>query len=423
MAATAIRQNMPSNIRTGIGVLCSCISVFILHLSTGCLTDGAAVRALTPYEGDDPAPASTPDLASTPSPTFSLPERAAQSSTRAPVLVRVLSRQRPEHVQLRGPRVMNLRAQDSLLLELEKPLPQPLKLPRGLWRVKAPRDVTRVYEGALTITARNDEVVVVLSAPLEQYVAEVVASESEPETHPEALKALAVVVRTFARSQRGRHQEADLCDLAHCQVFRATPPSAHRRRAGVATLATEGRVLLLGDGMLASPAFHSACGGHTADPGEIFGGLDLTGAAAVPDPDCPAMEWDARVSRSVLQDAVQSVFRSNPGASEEGVSVQSLQLRMGAGGWLATVTASSTGITVRGDLLFRELGARLGWGVVRSGRFTLEPRGDLFLIRGTGRGHGVGLCQLGAQRRAQQGQHWERILRAYFPKARAGSAP
>lgn len=392
-------------------------------LLDGCITDDAGMRA-----------ASMTDTLSTPLPhepngevgaslTPIQPEVVPTERASGTVQVSILTRQRPTRLQLQGPRSLQLHARASLLLELDRPLPQPLRLPRGQWILKAPGDVPRRYSGALEVSARASELVIVLSAPLESYVADVVASESEPDTSAEALKALSVVVRTYALSQRGRHQEADLCDLAHCQVLRAAGPSPHVQRAAAATMATSGRVLLLEDGLMAQPLFHAACGGHTADPVQVFGGNDLTGAAAVPDADCPALEWETSITRHALEQTLLLLIQAQDMSSPKSIPVSALQLRPGIGGWITLVSIPALGMTLRGDSFTRALGARLGWGVVRSGRYSLESRGERFIIRGTGRGHGVGLCQTGAERRARRGDRLESILRHYFPRARVGSIP
>ncbi|GAC1537625.1 MAG: hypothetical protein NVS2B9_03950 [Myxococcales bacterium] len=83
--------------------------------------------------------------------------------------------------------------------------------------------------------------------------------------------------RSYALATRGRHGDADLCDLAHCQVLAGRGPRAHLAAAASATRATAGEVLRLASGAIAQATFHAACGGHTGDPRELFGG-DGTGA-------------------------------------------------------------------------------------------------------------------------------------------------
>src|SRR6185312_12728258 len=65
---------------------------------------------------------------------------------------------------------------------------------------------------------------------LEDYVATVVATEGSAESQPEALKALAVVVRTYALKNLGRHAKDgyDFCSTTHCQRYQfANDPTAN----------------------------------------------------------------------------------------------------------------------------------------------------------------------------------------------------
>jgi len=58
----------------------------------------------------------------------------------------------------------------------------------------------------------------------------------------------------------------------------------------------------------------------------------------------------------------------------------------------------------------------VGASKVPSTWFWIEDRGDaIALVRGRGFGHGVGLCQWGAQFLATRGQTGEQILRYYYP--------
>ena len=62
----------------------------------------------------------------------------------------------------------------------------------------------------------------VVSLPVEVYVARVLAGEAAPESPPASLEALAIAIRTYTATNRGRHgaDGFDLCDQTHCQVMR-----------------------------------------------------------------------------------------------------------------------------------------------------------------------------------------------------------
>ena len=98
---------------------------------------------------------------------------------------------------------------------------------------------------------------------------------------------------------------------------------------------------------------------------------------------------------------------------------EELEWRRGRGAYVVQVALR--GRVVGGEAFARTLDGRLGHRVIRSSRFAASrvPGGVLF--EGSGVGHGVGLCQAGAARRAAAGASWPVILGHYFPRARIGS--
>lgn len=123
----------------------------------------------------------------------------------------------------------------------------------------------RIYDGNLELTPLpNGRLLVVNQVPLEQYVRGVLQAEGPRTMRPEALKALAVAVRTYGVSSRARHlaDGFDLCDTTHCQLYAGRPPSGSP--AERAATETAGEVLAVNGEPV--PAVYSAdCGGATAD--------------------------------------------------------------------------------------------------------------------------------------------------------------
>jgi stage II sporulation protein D len=52
---------------------------------------------------------------------------------------------------------------------------------------------------------------------------------------------------------------------------------------------------------------------------------------------------------------------------------------------------------------------------VRSTLFSIQRRGTTLRVTGYGYGHGVGMCVVGAGRRATRGEGVQQILAHYFP--------
>lgn len=344
----------------------------------------------------------------------------ASPSAERLVRVEVLGKERAPSVRLQGARDLTAWASGETLLVDGTAVDEPLLLPAASWSIETGK-VLRRYEGAVSIEARDGVIAVAVEMPLERYVAEVVAAETDPGTPAAALEAQAIVSRSYALAAGARHPSGALCDLAHCQVTRGEGAGAHARAAREAAKRTEGQVLLLPDGSVAAAVFHAACGGRTAEASAIFGaipgadGTDRSGSRAVAD-GCAIRRWEATLQRADVDAALARLLGSQ-------AKVQALAIERGAGGVVTRVRDRRSGRWTSGDGFARALDRDAGWGVIRSPKFELSIVGELVRVRGNGIGHGVGLCQAGARRLAAQGLDAAAILRRYFSGAKVGALP
>jgi len=123
-----------------------------------------------------------------------------------------------------------------------------------------PGKLRRRYQGSLSIAAKDNELFAVVEMDLETAVASIVAAEVPASTLFEALKAQAVVTRSFLVASHARHTGSAFCDTTHCQFLRSPPPPDSA--ASRATRSTKGLVLAWHG--KAFPAMYSAaCGGRT----------------------------------------------------------------------------------------------------------------------------------------------------------------
>jgi stage II sporulation protein D len=58
---------------------------------------------------------------------------------------------------------------------------------------------------------------------------------------------------------------------------------------------------------------------------------------------------------------------------------------------------------------------RLGWQLIKSNLYSIDHQGDSWVFSGHGLGHGVGLCQAGAEQMSRMGSSTARILSTYLP--------
>jgi stage II sporulation protein D len=66
------------------------------------------------------------------------------------------------------------------------------------------------------------------------------------------------------------------------------------------------------------------------------------------------------------------------------------------------------------------VGRTLGWNTIRSDRYSVRSSNGRVMFQGSGSGHGVGLCQDGAEQMGLVGKSYREILGFYFPGAMAG---
>lgn len=266
--------------------------------------------------------------------------------------------------------------------------------------------VDRNFTGKLRVTVKNGALFFVEKLPLEDYVADVLASEMPLDFPAEAQKAQAVLIRTYALSHLGRHsvEGFDFCDLTHCQADAGWDPSPHLSEAVEAT-----RSLVLNfQGHPAETLYHSTCGGHTSANQKVFGGKPLPYLQGVSDGDycakSPHHDWEGRMSQEELSLAL--------GQSVRGLETEEREPE----GRVFTLAVDGKVIPVMAFL--SEVGRRYGWNRLKSNWFELTREGRDFRFVGHGLGHGVGLCQWGARGMAEAGKKFPEILGHYFPKTR-----
>ena len=61
------------------------------------------------------------------------------------------------------------------------------------------------------------------------------------------------------------------------------------------------------------------------------------------------------------------------------------------------------------------MGREVGWNTVRSDRYEVRASNGRLVFEGSGSGHGVGLCQRGADQMGLSGRRYREILAFYYP--------
>jgi stage II sporulation protein D len=258
------------------------------------------------------------------------------------------------------------------------------------------------------------------SMPLEDYVRGVVAAEGSMESEPEALKALAIASRTYALKNLGRHAREgyDFCTTTHCQRYRAVDlasPAGVSSAVVDAVEATKGEVLRDDNNELADSYFSASCGGATANLGTLWGGNAPSYLRGVRDEYCVSEAhhgWTDVISQTQMLKALQTDPRTNVG--ERLVDIRVLRKDRSGRAELISVEGNRR-LTLKGWDFKIIIGRALGWNLLKSSRFEISRSGSNFVFRGSGFGHGLGLCQEGAHVMAARGASYRQILAKYFP--------
>lgn len=294
---------------------------------------------------------------------------------------------------------------------------------------------TSVARFRVKVTSRLDSSADVLSTmrslTLEEYVRGVVAAESSTENEIEALKAQAVVVRTFALKNRGRHAQEgfDFCTTTHCERYvfvgeRGARPTSNAAAIDTAVAETRGEVLLDGRSQLVDSYFGVSCGGMTANVQSLWGVADAPPyLRGVRDDYCATMphhHWTDIIPAQQLLKALRSDPQTDVGARLNDVIVTRRDATARAE--LITLEGERRRI-VRGWDFKLIVGRSLGWNMLKSSRFTVTRAGTNFVFRGFGFGHGLGLCQEGAHVMAGRGSNYRQIVGKYFPGTTISTAP
>lgn len=238
--------------------------------------------------------------------------------------------------------------------------------------VTVPGKLTRRYLGRLEIAPQAKELVVVVEMELEAAVASIVMAESPPDAPIEALKAQAVATRSFLVAGKGRHSNFDFCDTTHCQFLRQAPKPGSP--ALLAAAATHGLVLAY-KGKAIAAMYSASCGGRTHSLAE----LGIAG-------------------RGYPYYAVECNYcRRHPEK------------------WVAKISQKDAAGLSATESSRLKLARKLGWKTVPGNSYSSREEGDAVVLEGSGRGHGIGLCQRGGADMARHGATFQQILEHYYP--------
>ncbi len=268
----------------------------------------------------------------------------------------------------------------------------------------------RAFRGRLNISHKaGGNFLVVNELDMEDYVKGILCHEAAPWWPREALKAQAVIARSYAvyQKQFTKDKDFDLTNDIYSQVYGGK--TSEKWRANLAVNSTRGKVLLF-EGKAFSSYYHATCGGHTEDAAQLWK-IDIAPLKGVKCPFClhsPHFSWEKKIPLAEIRQRLEAKGHNCPRIENITISGRNLSGRI-------------TFLKIAGEGRALEISAKdfrqaLGPNLVRSANFTLEISGDTAYFKGLGWGHGVGLCQWGMYFMAKKGRKYPDILKYYFPQ-------
>lgn len=257
------------------------------------------------------------------------------------------------------------------------------------------------YTGNIEVWRGKRGLYLINELPLEDYVESVVSSEVGTNWEMEALKAQAVIARTYAVYKKAMNGN-NMFHLTSSVLHQAYKGNSTHTQITYAVKSTAGEILTY-NGMPIEAFYHSTCGGKTEDPEEVFG-KSYPYLRPV-ESNCelsPYWVWERKIPLSEIEKAL----------SINGVKGMAIISRTSTGRVRDLSVKSRSGRKVIRAVELRRL---LGWSRLPSTNFKMKMKGDSIVFEGKGYGHGVGLCQWSALQMARDGKDYREILSFFYP--------
>lgn len=257
------------------------------------------------------------------------------------------------------------------------------------------------YTGNIEVWKSDRGLFVINELPLEDYVESVVAAEVGKNWEFEALKAQAVIARTYAVYRKSMNGGAkyDLTSSVLHQVYKGNNSEA---QFAAAVRETAGEILTY-EGRPIEAFYHSTSGGMTEDPEEVFGkSYPYLRPVETSCEQSPYWVWERKIPLEEIEKALNLKGVKQITISSLTSTGRARELSFETGEGLKNFKATD----------MRKL---LGWSRLPSTNFRLNVTGDSVIFEGKGYGHGVGLCQWSALKMAKDGKNYREILSYFYP--------
>ena len=325
--------------------------------------------------------------------------------------------------------------------------------------LKIDNDSKQIYRGSLELKRlTTSDMTVVNILPMEKYLYGVVPAEIGSSSPIEALKSQAVASRSYAYNNMGKYKALgfDLCNTVNSQAYKGFSFETDTVRTAVDST---NNMILKYNGLPAQSYFFASSGGSTEDIENVWGGTKIPYLSSVEDPyedtKSSGYNWQLQLTAQKISSLIESKYKvgniqdikptkkSKTGRVTEltiwgskgiakipndGVRLlnnlfsQSYSISNNAEFIVQGSDKSKSSMIVAGKKVITSTGISTVPGnsqkmvILANNNYikSLTSAPTIYTFTGKGRGHGVGMSQIGARGFANKGYSFKDILTHYF---------
>ena len=274
------------------------------------------------------------------------------------------------------------------------------------------------YKNYKTIRLLHKDTGEVEEVGLDEYLYHVVSAEMPANYELEALKAQAVVARTYTvyKIQNPKHENADICDDSNCcqawvskeerfARWKETEREDNWKKIKECVDATKGKIITYENKPI-NAFFHANSGGTTELPVNVWGGTDfpyLQVVETVGEEGYAQYSSEVELTKEELIEKLKAKYEDIEIDFEKQEELKIMEYT--DSGRVKTVKFGNH------ELSGVETRTLLG---LKSTNFEIIKQDDKIKFTVKGYGHGVGMSQTGADAMAKQGSDYEEIIKHFY---------
>lgn len=279
------------------------------------------------------------------------------------------------------------------------------------------------YKANQTIRVKMSKTGEIIAMDINDYLRGVVASEMPAAYNIEALKAQAVVARTYTYKKMEEHadgENADICDyFGHCQAFYTKEKLMeiwtgrgfddktridYWNKINEAVVSTYNEVITY-NGEYIKAFFHASSPVKTEDVSQIWGGIQMPYLISVESTEYE--DYSNRYSQvTISYEELEKKIKENINSKFSIKDVDNIKIN-------SYTTSGRVKDILVGNLIISAEKLRTIFGL-RSTLFEMEVTEKNITFKVTGYGHGVGLSQVGSNYLADKGSTYNQIINHYY---------